>query len=81
MTMTYPERCSSAYLLSPHAIREPEDVMKGRREIVECWEEGFSRPESRRDAVYGALQLAFSNKPTSLGNTFVWLSCSPELFY
>ncbi|TFK97522.1 Alpha/Beta hydrolase protein [Pterulicium gracile] len=79
MTMTYPERCSSAYLLSPHAIREPEDVMKGRREIVECWEEGFSRPESRRDAVYGALQLAFSNKPTSLGNTMLSVDISRTL--
>lgn len=59
--MEYPDRCLSAHLLSPLAIQEPEEVQQGRREMCDCWEEGFSCKDGKPDAVYGALQLAFSN--------------------
>ncbi|TFK97521.1 Alpha/Beta hydrolase protein, partial [Pterulicium gracile] len=71
IAMEYPDRCLSAHLLSPLAIQEPEEVQQGRREMCDCWEEGFSCKDGKPDAVYGALQLAFSNDLDDLAKAMV----------
>jgi pimeloyl-ACP methyl ester carboxylesterase len=71
--MMYPERCDSVYSLSPLSIKEPEDVFAGRQEICEYWIEGHRTPDNEdalQDAMYGALQLGFSNEIDPLTNAF-----------
>ncbi|KAJ8094855.1 hypothetical protein AAF712_009608 [Marasmius tenuissimus] len=70
MAISHPEKVASLFLISPLGLEEPADIAAGRQEIHDCWIEGF--PDGKvdeaalLDAVYGALQLAFSNKSSSL---------------
>ncbi|KAK1223650.1 hypothetical protein PQX77_013472 [Marasmius sp. AFHP31] len=82
MAITYPEKVASLFLISPLGLEEPEDVTTARVEIYNLWTEGFlcssSSPSSNKntddsplhDALYGALQFAFSNKTTSLTTAY-----------
>lgn len=52
-------------------------MIAGRKEIYECWVQGFADPENVdeaavQDAVYGALQLAFNNLDSPLMSTYVY---------
>ncbi|KAL0581776.1 hypothetical protein V5O48_000253 [Marasmius crinis-equi] len=70
MASSYPEKVASLFLISPLGIEEPADIAAGRQEIHDCWVEGFPNGKvdeaALLDAVYGALQLAFSNKTSTL---------------
>lgn len=75
LAVYYPDKVASLFLVSPLGLEEPTDVADGRREIAEYWKEGFNtgQPDMEvlSDAVYGAVQLAFSNNLDGLGNTLV----------
>ncbi|KAL0066714.1 hypothetical protein AAF712_006319 [Marasmius tenuissimus] len=73
MAITYPEKVASLFLISPLGLEEPEDVTTARVEIYNFWTEGFlcqtgikTDDSALQDALYGAMQFAFSNKSTSL---------------
>ncbi|KAF5370063.1 hypothetical protein D9758_001386 [Tetrapyrgos nigripes] len=75
LAVSYPEKVKSLFLMSPLGTEEPEDVALGRREIYEVWCEGLSGPTPDDsvllEAVYGALQLGFSNKSSTLINALM----------
>ncbi|THV05379.1 alpha/beta-hydrolase [Dendrothele bispora CBS 962.96] len=75
LAVSYPEKVQSLFLMSPLGLEEPEDIADGRQEIYEVWCEGFngSTPDEAvlLDAAYGAVQLAFSNRSTTLINALV----------
>ncbi|KAK7437943.1 hypothetical protein VKT23_018378 [Stygiomarasmius scandens] len=70
LAVSYPSKVRSLFLMSPLGTEEPEDVAGGRVEIYDCWCEGIqatpTNKETLMDALYGALQLAFSNRTSSL---------------
>ncbi|KAG7086410.1 hypothetical protein E1B28_002365 [Marasmius oreades] len=73
MAVSYPEKVASLFLISPLGIEEPPDIAAGRKEIHDCWCEAFTDSTGGKidesalmDAVYGGLQLAFSNKSSTL---------------
>ncbi|KAF9265895.1 alpha/beta-hydrolase [Marasmius fiardii PR-910] len=70
MAITYPDKVASLFLVSPLAIEEPADIADGRQEIHDCWCASYNGGKldetAQLDAVYGAMQLAFSNKHSTL---------------
>ncbi|KAK0494503.1 alpha/beta-hydrolase [Armillaria luteobubalina] len=75
LAVYYPNKVASLFLVSPLGLEEPTDVADGRREIADYWKEGFKTGQPDMDilsdAVYGALQLGFSNNLDSLANALV----------
>ncbi|THU94509.1 alpha/beta-hydrolase [Dendrothele bispora CBS 962.96] len=73
LAITYPSKVLSLFLMSPMGLREPEEVSQGRKEICEYWFEGYTTGDESMlgDAVYGVLQLAFSNKTSPLITSLV----------
>ncbi|KAG6850126.1 hypothetical protein H0H93_000748 [Arthromyces matolae] len=69
MSISYPERVLSLFLVSPIPIQEPEEVTQGRQEIYEVWTQAWTDPvnpdrETLTHAITGALQLAVNSAST-----------------
>ncbi|KZV91495.1 alpha/beta-hydrolase [Exidia glandulosa HHB12029] len=75
LALSYPEKVKGLFLVSPLGSEEPEDVAEGRRQIHDTWCEAFKGKnvdqEAISDSVFGALQLGFNSKPSSLVNAMV----------
>ncbi|KAF8920413.1 Alpha/Beta hydrolase protein [Mucidula mucida] len=75
LAMARPKLVASLFLISPLGLEELPDIAEGRREIFECWQEGFkSNPPDEsalQDAVYGALQFSYSNNMASLAHALL----------
>ncbi|KAL0565126.1 hypothetical protein V5O48_016904 [Marasmius crinis-equi] len=77
MAISYPEKVASLFLISPLTLEEPDYVTAARVEIYNFWTEGFlcqtgskTDDSALLDALYGAMQFAFSNKTTSLTTAY-----------
>ncbi|KAJ8077592.1 hypothetical protein PM082_002024 [Marasmius tenuissimus] len=74
LAISYPAKVASLFLISPLGLEEPDYVTAARVEIYNFWTEGFIQggdsikhdDSALLDALYGAMQFAFSNKTTSL---------------
>ncbi|KAK0443847.1 alpha/beta-hydrolase [Armillaria borealis] len=75
LAVYHPNKVASLFLVSPLGLEELPYVADGRREVVECWKEGYKtgQPdvEVLSHAIYGVLQLGFSNKPDGLATALV----------
>ncbi|EEB90006.1 hypothetical protein MPER_11845 [Moniliophthora perniciosa FA553] len=77
IAIAYPDKVASLFLISPLILEEPEYVTAARVEIYDYWTQGFGDATSSKiddtallDALYGAMQFAFSNKTTSLTTAY-----------
>ncbi|ESK91575.1 alpha beta hydrolase fold protein [Moniliophthora roreri MCA 2997] len=75
LAVSYPDKVESLFLISPLGLEEPPEIAAGRTEIHDYWVEGFQDNKIDEmellDAIYGSLQLAFSNKTSSLISALV----------
>ncbi|EJD43840.1 alpha/beta-hydrolase [Auricularia subglabra TFB-10046 SS5] len=72
LAISYPAKVTGLFMVSPLGTEEPEGVAEGRVQIHDTWKEGFRDKkideEAIGDSVFGALQLGFNSKPSSLVN-------------
>ncbi|KAK0490089.1 alpha/beta-hydrolase [Armillaria luteobubalina] len=75
LAIYYPNKVASLFLVSPLGLKELPYVADGRREIAECWKEGYGAGQPDMEvlshALYGVLQLGFSNKLDGLVTALV----------
>ncbi|KAJ8076213.1 hypothetical protein PM082_000631 [Marasmius tenuissimus] len=69
--ISYPEKVLSLFLVSQLCLEEIPEVTEGQMEVYERWEAAFSDSSAvdmtaAREAVFGAIQYAYSNQPSSL---------------
>ncbi|KAK0220560.1 alpha/beta-hydrolase [Armillaria fumosa] len=75
LAIYHPNKVASLFLVSPLGLKELPYVADGRREVAECWKEAYGAGQLDMEvlshAIYGVLQLGFSNKPDGLVNALV----------
>ncbi|KAK0464849.1 alpha/beta-hydrolase [Armillaria novae-zelandiae] len=75
LAVYHQNKVASLFLVSPLGLKELPYVADGRREVAECWSEGYEAGQPDMEvlshAIYGALQLGFSNKPDGLVTALV----------
>ncbi|KAJ7430751.1 Alpha/Beta hydrolase protein [Mycena galericulata] len=76
MAVLAPEKVLSIFMLSALPLVEPPEAAEGRQEIWDCWVAAFEDPHNVddaaiKDAVVGALQLAYNNRETTLSRALV----------
>ncbi|KAK7042746.1 AB hydrolase-1 domain-containing protein [Favolaschia claudopus] len=71
-----PERVRSVFVISPAPQVEPVESIQGRQEIADLWNQAHRTDSTEideiaaADAIYGALQLMYSNIETPLTKAF-----------
>ncbi|KAK0237496.1 alpha/beta-hydrolase [Armillaria nabsnona] len=83
LAVYHPHKVASLFLVSPLGLEELPCVADGRREVAECWKEGYKTGQPDMEvishAIYGVLQLGFSNKPDGLVTALVTIALPSAL--
>ncbi|KAG6917116.1 hypothetical protein DXG01_003782 [Tephrocybe rancida] len=79
LSISYPDKALSLFLVSPLPVQEPKEVGEGRQEIYECWRLGWNDSKQPdlivlKDSMLGGIELAFNSAVTPIIKALVKLT-------